>query len=64
MSAWPFLLVGGGVFLIAALVILYALWRNVDIKACCKIPFAMFSVEAKHRPGLAARPANGRPGKE
>ncbi len=38
------------VVLIAGLLVVYALSRNRNVKASCKLPFAFFSFEAK-QPG-------------
>ncbi len=38
------------VVFVAALLIVYALSRNRNVKASCKLPFAVFSFEAK-QPG-------------
>jgi len=42
-----FLFVLLAVVFIGALIVLYALSRNRNVKAFCKIPFAVFSFEAK-----------------
>jgi len=43
------------VVFIAAAIVVYALSRNRNVKACCKLPFAFFSFEAKQPTSIKPR---------
>jgi len=52
----PILCLVGGMFLVYFTVVIYAIYRGRNVKASLKLPFAVFSFEAKE-PGAEHDPA-------